>query len=93
MLEPLDAETQYNLGVAHQLAGDAAAAAQSYRHAIAFDPAFLDGSHLYHAVRADLLARDGRPAAARAAYDRALELVHNDAERRFLAARRAALGD
>jgi RNA polymerase sigma-70 factor (ECF subfamily) len=45
----------------------------------------------YHAARADLLARAGRPADAVAAYDRALELTTNPAERRFLAGRRAAV--
>jgi len=39
----------------------------------------------YHAARADLLARAGRSAVARAAYDRAIELTTNPAERRFLA--------
>jgi RNA polymerase sigma-70 factor (ECF subfamily) len=48
--------------------------------------------HLFHATRAELFARLGRRAEAVAAYDRALELVTGDAERRFLAARRASLG-
>ena len=43
----------------------------------------------YHAARADLLARAGRPAEALAAYSRALELTTNPAERRFLLDRRA----
>jgi RNA polymerase sigma-70 factor (ECF subfamily) len=47
----------------------------------------------YHAARADLLARAGRPADAVAAYDRALELTTNPAERRFLADRRAAVAE
>jgi RNA polymerase sigma-70 factor (ECF subfamily) len=51
----------------------------------------LDDYYLFHAVRADLLARAGRPAEAVAAYDRALELVTNTAERAFLESRRAAL--
>jgi RNA polymerase sigma-70 factor (ECF subfamily) len=51
----------------------------------------LDGFHLLHATRAELLGRLGRADEARSAYDRALELVENDAERRFLVARRAAL--
>jgi len=45
----------------------------------------------YHAARADLLARAGRAAEAEAAYDRALELTTNPAERRFLADQRSAL--
>jgi RNA polymerase sigma-70 factor (ECF subfamily) len=51
----------------------------------------LDTYHLLHATRAELHARLGEVAAARAAYDRALELVGNDTERRFLAERRTAL--
>ena len=48
----------------------------------------LDRYHLFHAARADLLRRAGDDAGARFAYDRALELVTNDAERRYLARRR-----
>jgi RNA polymerase sigma-70 factor, ECF subfamily len=44
----------------------------------------LDGYHYLHATRAELLRRLERVEEARAAYDRALELVHSDAERRFL---------
>jgi RNA polymerase sigma-70 factor, ECF subfamily len=44
----------------------------------------LDNYHYLHATRAELLRRLGRTADARAAYERALELVHSDAERRFL---------
>ena len=44
----------------------------------------LDGYHYLHATRAELLSRLERVDEARAAYDRALELVHADAERRFL---------
>jgi RNA polymerase sigma-70 factor (ECF subfamily) len=51
----------------------------------------LGGYHYLHAVRADLLRRLDRTEDARAAYDRALELVHADAERRFLQQRRAEL--
>ncbi|HYN48656.1 MAG TPA: sigma-70 family RNA polymerase sigma factor [Candidatus Nanopelagicales bacterium] len=43
--------------------------------------------HLFHATRADLLRRLGRRADAAAAYERALALVTNDAERAFLARR------
>jgi len=47
----------------------------------------LDGYHLAHAARADMLRRLGRAEAARAAYTRALELTRQPAERRFLEAR------
>jgi RNA polymerase sigma-70 factor (ECF subfamily) len=50
----------------------------------------LDRYHLFHAARADLLRRAGRPDAADA-YRRALELVTNDAERRYLTTRLASL--
>jgi predicted RNA polymerase sigma factor len=53
----------------------------------------LDGYHLLHAARADLLRRLGRPDEAAAAYRRAHELAVNPAERRFLARRLAALPD
>jgi RNA polymerase sigma-70 factor, ECF subfamily len=44
----------------------------------------LDTYHYFHAARADLLRRLGRPSEARAAYARALELAHSEPERRFL---------
>ena len=44
----------------------------------------LDGYHLLHAARADLLRRLGSPADAAASYTRALALVTNQGERRFL---------
>jgi RNA polymerase sigma-70 factor (ECF subfamily) len=44
----------------------------------------LDGYHLLHATRADLLRRLGRSADAAASYERALALVSNKSERRFL---------
>ncbi len=47
----------------------------------------LPGYHLYHAARADLLTRLGRTGEAREAYERALELATNPAERAFLAGR------
>jgi RNA polymerase sigma-70 factor (ECF subfamily) len=53
--------------------------------------AALDGYHLLHATRADLLRRLGRDAEARAAYERALELAAVPAERRFLEQRLAEL--
>jgi len=51
----------------------------------------LDHLHYLHAARGDLLRRAGRIAEARAAYQRALALVHDDAERRLLQRRLAAL--
>jgi RNA polymerase sigma-70 factor, ECF subfamily len=44
----------------------------------------LDAYHYLHATRAELLRRLGRDDDARAAYGRALELVHSETERRFL---------
>jgi RNA polymerase sigma-70 factor (ECF subfamily) len=44
----------------------------------------LDGYHLLHATRADLLRRLGISADAAASYARALALVSNKSERRFL---------
>ena len=51
----------------------------------------LDSYHYLHATRAELLRRLDRVEEAAAAYDRALELVHSDAERRFLEQRLAEL--
>jgi RNA polymerase sigma-70 factor (ECF subfamily) len=51
----------------------------------------LDHYHYLHAARAELLRRLGRVEDARAEYDRALELVHSDAERRFLERKLAEL--
>ena len=51
----------------------------------------LDTFHIFHAARADLLRRLGRPTDAAAAYRRALALATNDVERRYLAARLSAL--
>jgi RNA polymerase sigma-70 factor (ECF subfamily) len=55
------------------------------------DDLALNEYHLFHATRGDLLHRTGRPDAARAAYDAALALVTNDAERALLETRRAAI--
>jgi RNA polymerase sigma-70 factor (ECF subfamily) len=44
----------------------------------------LAGYHLLHATRADLLRRLGMSADAAAGYERALALVSNESERRFL---------
>jgi RNA polymerase sigma-70 factor (ECF subfamily) len=45
----------------------------------------LDGYHLFHAIRADLLRRLGHSAEAAQAYRRALDKTQNEAERAFLA--------
>jgi RNA polymerase sigma-70 factor (ECF subfamily) len=55
----------------------------------ALDAAALDGYQPFHAARADLLVRAGRPGAP-AAYDRAIALSANATERRFLERQRAA---
>ncbi|MEV0661635.1 RNA polymerase sigma factor [Actinomadura luteofluorescens] len=47
----------------------------------------LEGYHLLHATRADLLRRLGRPEEAAAAYREALALSRADADRRYLARR------
>ena len=44
----------------------------------------LDNYHLLHAARADLLRRIGSSAEAAKSYERALSLVANESERRFL---------
>jgi RNA polymerase sigma-70 factor (ECF subfamily) len=51
----------------------------------------LDGYHLFHAIRADLLRRLGRTGEAAAAYDAALACTANAAERDFLRRQRAHL--
>jgi RNA polymerase sigma-70 factor (ECF subfamily) len=67
-----------------EVAGPAAALAE-------VDRLDLDTYYASHATRADLLRRLGRGAEAAAAYDRAVALSGNAAERTFLAARRAGL--
>jgi len=47
----------------------------------------LDGYHLLHAARADLLRRLERREEAAASYRSALELTANEAERRYLESR------
>jgi RNA polymerase sigma-70 factor, ECF subfamily len=47
--------------------------------------------YLYHAIRADFLRRLGRSAEAVQAYDQAIALTANEAERRFMRHRRDAL--
>jgi RNA polymerase sigma-70 factor (ECF subfamily) len=52
----------------------------------------LDGYQYLHSTRADLLRRLGRTAEARDAYERALALVRDEAERRLLERRLAEVG-
>jgi RNA polymerase sigma-70 factor (ECF subfamily) len=52
----------------------------------------LRGYHLFHAIRADLLRRLHRDAEATGAYEAAIALTGNAAERDFLRRRRRALG-
>jgi RNA polymerase sigma-70 factor (ECF subfamily) len=53
----------------------------------------LDGFHYLHSTRGELLRRLDRTSEARQAYERALMLVHDDAERRLLQRRLSELGD
>jgi len=50
----------------------------------------LDGYHLFHAIRADMLRRLGRDAEAELAYEAAIGRTQNAAERDFLRRRRQA---
>jgi RNA polymerase sigma-70 factor (ECF subfamily) len=52
----------------------------------------LGTDHLFHAIRADLLRRLGRGVEAATAYERAIELTENAAEREFLRRRRQSVG-
>lgn len=53
--------------------------------------AALDGYHAFHAARADLLRRVGRSSESKNAYDRAIGLTGNPAERAYLTRRRDQL--
>jgi RNA polymerase sigma-70 factor (ECF subfamily) len=53
----------------------------------------LSDYRLAHAAHADLCRRLGEPARARASYERALELTHQEPERRFIERRLAELED
>ena len=55
------------------------------------EPLPLENYHAWHATRADLLRRLERRDEARVAYDRAIDLAGNDAEREFLRRRREEL--
>jgi RNA polymerase sigma-70 factor (ECF subfamily) len=52
----------------------------------------LEDYYLFHAIRADLLRRDGDSDGAAAAYGRAIALAGNERERAFLQRARQALG-
>jgi RNA polymerase sigma-70 factor (ECF subfamily) len=80
---------ELNRGVAVAMA-DGPAAGLAIVEALADD---LDRYHLFHAARADLLRRLGRPAEAEAAYARARDLATNPRERAFLERQIAALPD
>ncbi len=70
-----------------EIEGPAAALAEVDRLADA-----LDGYHLFHATRAEMLARLGRGEEARDAFTAARERATNEAERRFLERRRDEVG-
>jgi RNA polymerase sigma-70 factor (ECF subfamily) len=55
------------------------------------EPLQLESYHAWHATRADLLRRLDRADEARTAYDSAIDLAGNDAERGFLRTRRDEL--
>ena len=78
---------ELNRGVAVAMA-DGPAAGLPIVEALAGE---LDGYHLFHAARADLLRRLGRSAAAAASYTRARDLATNPRERAFLDRRIADL--
>jgi RNA polymerase sigma-70 factor (ECF subfamily) len=78
-----DPVVELNRAVAIAMAGDVAGGLARIE-ALA---AGLDGYQYLHAARADLLRRLGARDAALAAYERALELTGNQAERRFLRGR------
>ena len=78
---------ELNRGAAVALSGDVEAGLQILGEVAGA----LDAYQPLHAARADLLRRSGDPDAARAAYDRAIELSGTPAERRLLEKRRARL--
>jgi RNA polymerase sigma-70 factor (ECF subfamily) len=53
----------------------------------------LDAYHYLHSTRGELLRRIGRADEARQAYERALAIVHDGAERRLIERKIAELGD
>ncbi len=84
-----DAVTALNRAVAIGELRDAAGGLDALD---SLDVTLLEDYQPYHAARADLLARAGRPGAA-AAYDRAIDLTANLTERRFLEQQRRAAAD
>jgi RNA polymerase sigma-70 factor (ECF subfamily) len=84
-----DPVVELNRAVAIALAGDVAG---GLARIDALAPA-LHGYHYFHAARADLLRRLDADDAAAAAYERALELAGNGAERAFLERRLAETRD
>jgi RNA polymerase sigma-70 factor, ECF subfamily len=71
----------------------AIAEVQGAAHALAaVDSLDLESYHLFHSTRADLLVRLQRYDEAREAYDRAIALTNNAAERRLLEQKRRAVG-
>jgi RNA polymerase sigma-70 factor (ECF subfamily) len=84
-----DPVVELNRAVAIAMAGDVAGGLAR----IDALKASLDGYHYFHAARADLLRRLDAPAAATAAYERALALAGNAAEQAFLRRRLAELPD
>ena len=64
-----------------------------YEALAALPAAELDDYHLYHVARGDALRRLGDSAAARSAYERALERAGNARERAFLRERLADLAE
>jgi RNA polymerase sigma-70 factor, ECF subfamily len=65
--------------------------AAALRQLDAMDQLDLAGYHLFHAARADLLRRLGRPAEAATAYNAAIERTGNETERSFLIRQRDSL--
>jgi RNA polymerase sigma-70 factor, ECF subfamily len=84
-----DPVVELNRAVAIAMAGDVAGGLAR----IDALEASLDGYHYFHAARADLLRRLEAPAAATAAYERALALAGNLAEQAFLRRRLAEFAD
>lgn len=80
-----------NRAVAVSEAEGAAAGLAEVERLLAAHPV-LDGYHALHVTRAELLRRVGRPEDARGAYDRALSLTGNAAERAHLERRRDDTG-
>ncbi len=80
---------ELNRAVAVAMAGDVTAGLALVDDLAASDQ--LVGYHLLPATRADLLRRDGRVVAARAAYEEALQLAPTEVERRYLSKRLAEL--